>query len=363
MKFSITRRTMVAAAAVAVTALALTSCAGNGDQGGADPSGGGEPEGLTIALSNGFVNGWRLTLIDKFETEMEKLKGEGVVADYSVVNAPGENSATEQASQIRSLMLQNPDVLMVIPASSTALVPVVEEACTAGINVIVLDADMTTSCGTVVRNDYGQWGADSLQPALDAIDGKGDIILNRGVIGSQPDEEFYARQQEILAEYPDVTVAAEVNGYCDAATAQKEIVAILGSMPPIAAVPGCIGGMGVVQAFESAGRDVPVVVFDTDGKSLTFWQESGIDNGSFAALTDPGQVVAAIYVALAKERGDEVPEQVVLPLVQVTQDNLAQWVDALAADEYAANAWDEASTDAAIAALLAGEPVEAPAQS
>ena len=38
-------------------------------------------------------------------------------------------------------MLENPDVLMVIPASSTALVPVIEEACTAGINVIILDAD------------------------------------------------------------------------------------------------------------------------------------------------------------------------------------------------------------------------------
>ena len=166
---------------------------------------------------------------------------------------------------------------------------------------------------------------------------------------------------EILAEYPDVEVAAEVNGFCDSATAQKEIVGILGSMPDIAAVPGCIGGMGVVQAFESAGREAPVVVFDTDGKSLSFWKERGIDNGSFAALTDPGQVVAAMYVALAKERGEEVPEDVVLPLVQVTQDNLDYWVDALSADEYAANAWDEESTGAAITALLAGEPAEAPA--
>lgn len=359
MKFSTTRRALSAAAAAAAAALVLAGCAGGPSD--AATSSGEEPQGLKIALSNGFVNGWRLTLIDKFEAEAEKLKSEGVVSEYSVVNAPGENSATEQASQIRSLMLQNPDVLMVIPASSTALVPVVEEACTAGINVIILDADMDTSCGTVVRNDYAKWGEDSLQPALDAIGGAGNIILNRGVIGSQPDEEFYARQQEILAEYPDVTVAAEVNGFCDAATVQKEIVAILGSMPEIAAVPGCIGGMGVVQAFESAGREAPVVVFDTDGKSLSFWKESGIDNGSFAALTDPGQVVAAIYVALAKERGDEVPDEIVLPLVQVQQENLDYWVESLAPDEYAANAWDEESTQAAIEALLNDEDVPVPA--
>ncbi|MGV9194791.1 substrate-binding domain-containing protein [Microbacterium sp. MC2] len=359
MKFSKIRRAAVGVAAIAAAAVVLSGCAG----GAADADGNsGEPEGLSIALSNGFVNGWRLTLIDKFETEAEKLKEDGIVADYSVVNAPGENSATEQASQIRSLMLQDPDVLMVIPASSTALVPVIEEACTAGINVIILDADMDTSCGTVVRNDYAQWGEDSLMPAIEAIGGKGNIILNRGVIGSQPEEEFNARELEILADYPDIEVVAEVNGFCDSATAQKEIVGILGSLPEIAAVPGCIGGMGVVQAFESAGRDLPVVVFDTDGKSLSFWQERGIDNGSFAALTDPGQVIAAIYVALAKERGDEVPSEVVLPLVQVTQDNLDEWVSKLNADEYAANAWDEESTEAAIAALLAGDEVQAPSQ-
>ncbi|MFJ6677522.1 substrate-binding domain-containing protein [Microbacterium sp. NPDC091382] len=357
MKFPKMRRALTAAAATAAAAVILAGCATSAEPAGA----GGEPKGLKIALSNGFVNGWRLTLIDKFETEADKLKSDGVVSDYSVVNAPGENSATEQASQIRSLMLQNPDVLMVIPASSSALKPVIEEACTAGINVIILDADMDTSCGTVVRNDYGQWGADSIQPALDAIDGKGDIIINRGVVGSQPEEAFHARQMEILKDYPDVKVAAEVNGFCDSATAQKEIVSVLGSLPEIAAVPGCIGGMGVVQAFESSGRDAPVVVFDTDGKSLKFWQESGLDNGSFAALTDPGQVVAAVYVALAKERGEDVPNEVVLPLVQVAQADLDYWVDTLGTDEYAANAWDEASITAALTAIAAGEPVEAPA--
>ena len=144
MKFKINRRVLGGIAAASAAALLLAGCSG-----GANPSDdgqtGGDPKGLKVALSNGFVNGWRLTLIDKFEQEAEKLKGEGIVSEYSVVNAPGENSATEQASQIRSLMLQNPDVLMVIPASSTALVPVVEEACTAGINVVILDADMDTS--------------------------------------------------------------------------------------------------------------------------------------------------------------------------------------------------------------------------
>jgi len=349
-----------AAAVLALGVLALTGCSSANGTDDADPgSGDGEP--ISIALSNGFVNGWRLTLIDQVKGATDELKKQGIVSEFTSVNAPGENSATEQASQIRSLMLQNPDVLMVIPASSTALVPAVEEACAADITVIVLDADMDAPCATIVRNDYAKWGEVSLVPALEAIDGKGNIVLNRGVIGSQPDEEFYARQQEILKDYPDVKVAAEINGYCDSSTAQKEITGILGSLPEIAAVPGCIGGMGIVQAFESAGRDAPVVVFDTDGKSLKFWKDSGIDNGSFSTLTDPGQGVAAIYVALNKLAGKDVPQEIILPLVQISQDDVDYWVDKLSADEYAAYPWDQASVDAAITAINAGDDAVAPA--
>ncbi|GAA0434097.1 substrate-binding domain-containing protein [Leifsonia naganoensis] len=355
MSFGPWRRIGVVAAVTA--ALALTGCSA----GAAGDGGSGKTSGISVALSNGFVNGWRLTLIDKFAKAADKLKKDGVVSKYTTVNAPGENSATEQASQIRSLVLQKPDMLVVIPASSTALVPAVEEACDAGITVLVLDADMKAPCAHVVRNDYAKWGEVSLVPALKAIGGKGDIIINRGVIGSQPEEEFNKRQHEILKDYPDVKVAAEVNGYCDGSTAQKEIVSVLGSLPQIAAVPGCIGGMGVVQAFESAGRQDPVVVFDTDGKSLSFWKERGIDNGSFAALTDPGQGVAALYVGLDLLAGKKVPSTVVLPLLEIGQDDLDYWVGTLSADEYAAYPWDQKSVDAAIAAVAAGKDAEAPA--
>lgn len=346
------------AAASAVALLAMAACGGSagGTSNGSDADG----DGISIALSNGFVNGWRLTLIEKFEAEAEKLKAEGVVSDYTTVNAPGENSATEQATQIRSLMLEDPDVLMVIPASSTALVPAVEEACNAGITVIVLDADMDAPCATVVRNDYAKWGEESIKPALEAIGGKGNIVINRGVIGSQPEEEFHARQLEILKDYPEVEVAAEVKGFCDSGTAQKELVGVLGSLPEIGAVPGCIGGMGVVQAFQSAGREAPVVVFDTDGKSLRFWQDSGINNGSFATLTDPGQAVAAIYVALALVDGEELPDEVVLPLLQIDQSQLGYWLSELGPDDYAAYPWDRETVRAALDAVKAGEPAVAP---
>lgn len=351
------------AAGIALAALTLAGCSGDttAAEGEGDGEGGDSVEGISVSLSNGFVNGWRLTLINEFEEAAQELQDDGVVSEFTAVNTPGENSATEQASQIRSMVLEAPDVLMVIPASSTALVPAVEEACAADITVIVLDADMDAPCATVVRNDYAMWGEASLQPAIDAIDGEGTVVLNRGVIGSQPEEEFHARQQEILDEYPDIEVASEINGFCDGSTAQREITGVLGSLPEVDAVPGCVAGMGIAQAFESDGRDVPVVVFDTDGKSLEFWSDEEIDNGSFSTLTDPGQGVAALHVAIAKLEGREVPDEILLPIMQISEDDLDFWLENLSADEYAAYPWDKESVDAAIEAAIAGEPVEAPA--
>ncbi|MET1043203.1 MAG: hypothetical protein ABWX59_03650, partial [Microbacteriaceae bacterium] len=83
MSFRSLRRISIAAAAVA--ALALTGCAGGAQDTPAEASG----EGISVALSNGFVNGWRLTLINKFEEEAQKLKDEGVVSEFTTVNAPG----------------------------------------------------------------------------------------------------------------------------------------------------------------------------------------------------------------------------------------------------------------------------------
>lgn len=355
MKFKMSRASLFAGAAVGL--LALTAC-GDNDAGGS--AGSGPDEGISVAVSNGFVNGWRQSLLKSVEEETEALKSEGIVSEYQAVNAPGENSATEQASQIRSLILQDPDVLMVIPASSTALVPVVQEACDADITVVVLDADMDIDCAHIVRNAYDDWGDKSLDPALDAINSEGNVVINRGVVGSQPEEEFHKAQTETIENTPDLNVAATIKGFCDSATTQQELTGIIGSLPKIDAVPGCVGGMGVAKAFQSAGKDVPVVVFDTDGKSLQYWKDEGIDNGSFATLTDPGQGVAALHVAREILKGNEVPHELILPLVVIDEEERDTWLEDLSSDEYAAYPWDEESVGAAIDATLAEEKVEAP---
>ncbi|NUW41989.1 ABC transporter substrate-binding protein [Nonomuraea rhodomycinica] len=357
------RRSWRAAPAALATLAVLT--AGCGSTGGSDSAagtaaaGGGKP---FIALSNGFIgNGWRQTMIAKFEAAAEQARKDGLIDKYKVVNAPGENSATEQVAQIKSLLLQKPDALLIDPSSPTALKPVIQQACTAGVKVVVFDSAIDAPCAHVLQNSFTDWATQAAKPLLDGIGGKGSVIVSRGVVGSQPEAEMYETTKKILAEHPDVKTVATVTGMCDGATAQKAVLGVLSSVPKVDGVIGCGDGHGVAQAFATAGKPAPAVTFETNGRALNYWKEKKIDNGSVAVMSDPGQSVAALWEALDLLDGRDVPKQLTFPIVLVEQKDLDAWAGALKPDEYAAWPWTRELFRQQVEAVKSGgEPVRPP---
>lgn len=334
------RRWRTAAAASLVAAIAVTaSGCGSGSSDGGGSGGGDKP---FIALSNGFIgNGWRQTMIAKFEAAATQAQKDGLIGKFKVVNAPGENSATEQVAQIKSLLLQKPDALLIDPASPTALKPVIQQACDAGIKVVVFDSAIDAPCAHVLLNSFKDWATAAAEPLVKGIGGKGTVIVSRGVVGSQPEAEMYQTTQDILAKNPDVKVAATVNGMCDGAKAQKAVLGVLSSVPKVDGVIGCGDGYGVAQAFTSAGKPVPAVTFETNGRALKYWQDSKLDNGSVAVMSDPGQSVAALWEAIDLLDGKDIPKEVTFPIVLVEQKDVAAWANVLKPDEYAAWPWTQ----------------------
>ncbi|MEO3777556.1 ABC transporter substrate-binding protein [Micromonospora sp. B11E3] len=354
------RRRAVLAAALAVALGATATGCGSGDSGGAAAGSGGDKP--FIALSNGFIgNGWRQTMIAKFEAAATQAQKDGLISKFKVVNAPGENSATEQVAQIKSLLLQKPDALLIDPASPTALKPVIEQACNAGIKVVVFDSAIDAPCAHVLLNSFKDWATAAAQPLIDGIGGKGTVIVSRGVVGSQPEAEMYQTTQDILAKYPDVKVAATVNGLCDGAKAQKAVLGVLSSVPQVDGVIGCGDGYGVAQAFTTANKPIPALTFETNGRALNYWKDSKLDNGSVAVMSDPGQSVAALWEALDLLAGKDVPKELTFPIVLVEQKDLAAWAGALKPDEYAAWPWTQELFRQQVEAVKSGgAPVRPP---
>lgn len=294
-----------------------------------------------IVLDNAFIgNGWRQTMVSVFAAAAKQAEAAGLIGKYEVDNAPGNNSATNQIAQIKSIILKKPDALLIDPASGTALDPVIQQACNAGIKVIVFDSPVTGApCAYQLFNNYFDWGNDSTLPGLKAINYKGNVIVPRGVVGSLPETQFYQAETSDIQKYPDVHVAATVIGYCDTAKTESAILSVLGGLPKIDAVLGGCAGLGADEAFHAAGRPFPVTDFETDGVALKYWKDNNINNGSWAVLTDPGQSIAAMWEAVDILSGKTIPRQLHFPLIMIPQQLRDQWLQVLKPTEFAYWPW------------------------
>ena len=177
----------------------------------------------------------------------------------------------------------------------------------------MFDSSTDLDCAYIVTNSFGDWARLSTQAVIDGIGGKGNVVIARGVQGSPPEIEMYAVQKEMLDANPDIKVVAEIYTFCDDAKAQEALLGTIASLPEVDGVVGCGEGLGAVQAFQTAGRDLPVVAFAPSGRALKFWGEGNGAPGSVAVMSDPGQGVAALFTAHQHPPGPEGPADHDLP--------------------------------------------------
>lgn len=314
----------------------------------------------SVALSNAFLgNAWRRSMITAFEEAAAKAQEDGLISSFKVSNAPGENSATEQIAQLKALLLDEPDILLVNPASPTALNPTLQQACDQGAVVVVFDSATDLECAYLVTNSFGDWARLSTQAIIDGIGGAGNVVIARGVQGSPPEIEMYAVQTELLGANPDVKVVGELFTFCDDAKAQEALLGTIASLPEVNGVVGCGEGLGAVQAFQTAGRKLPVVAFAPSGRALKFWGAGNGAPGSVAVMSDPGQGVAALFAAINIYQGQEVPRITIFPPVVVSDEARDEWIAAVGDDEIASWQWTKELVDAQIQANVDGTVEEA----
>lgn len=326
-------------AALAAAAFGLAGCSSSSTA--ADTS-----HAPFVALSNSFIgNSWRQSMVNQFQRVAEQAQKDGTISGYKIANAPGANSATNQIAQIKTLLLQKPDILLIDPASPTALTPVIQQACSIGVTVVVFDSASEAPCATVVTNSFPDWATISTEAVIKGMGGKGNLLISRGVVGSAPEAEFYAAQKKVIAKYPGIKVVGTVTGFCDSATAQKAVLGVLSSLPRIDGVAGCGDGYGIAQAFQTANRTIPVLAFEPSGRALRFWKDNRVGSGSVAIMSDPGQVSAGFYTALDIRKGRKVASTVIFPSVEITEAQRDAWLPHVSQDAIASWQWTQSLVD------------------
>ncbi len=119
----------------------------------------------------------------------------------------------------------------------------------------------------------------------------------------------------------------------DIAKSQSAVANVLPSFPEIDACVGMSGDFGVVQAFQNAGRKVPVIIGSNRAEFIRWWIDEKAKNGyeTISLGSEPSIGAVAFWIAVHILKGDKVPEMIKkpfeLPLVPVTNENVDQFKD------------------------------------
>jgi ribose transport system substrate-binding protein len=280
-----------------------------------------------IALSNNYAgNSWRQAMLTSWETVTGPAVSEGIVAAADAFTT-AENQATEQAAQIQNMILQGYDAIVLNAASPTALNGAVREACDAGIVVVSFDGIVTEPCAWRIAVDFHQMGKDQIVYLEERMPEGGTLLEIRGLAGVFVDDEISAGIHEGVAEHPEFQIAGSVHGDWAQDVAQRAVAGILPSLPAIDAVVTQGGdGYGAAQAFQAAGRDMPVIIMGNRHDELTWWKEMKDEEGyeTMSVSIAPGVSTLAFWVAVEILGGRDVPQDLVVPFLRIDQDNLEE---------------------------------------
>ncbi|HEX4831099.1 MAG TPA: substrate-binding domain-containing protein [Trebonia sp.] len=367
-------RKAIAAAAIALLGLSAAACSsGSGSSSAGGSSSGGNSAGasgkFTIALSNSFIgNPWRKGMIGGWTAVAQQAKSAGLISGYQVETTP-QNTATAQIAQINNMILQHVNAIDIDPASPTALNPVIEKACKAGIMVVVFDSVASAPCEYNLTNSFTDYGTAVAQQVAQALKGKGNVIVAHGIVGTGSDTESTNASLAELKKYPGIKVVATINGGGSPDSTQSALAAVLPSLGQVDGVIDQTGTAGVFAAFQAARRPLPSAVFGSDGQSLQIWSQLVAKNAKYvgnAAQSDPGQGDAAFWESLALLQkktfsGQSVPHNLTFPILTIDGTTLSQWQKVVPASGIGYYIWSQQEVLDGIADNIAGQPVPQPA--
>jgi ribose transport system substrate-binding protein len=332
------RRQLIAG--VAALALIAAACsdddddgsAGAGDETEADAGGDSSETGETVTIAASVPptdHGW----LGQIAAKAQEAADQWDDVEFRLVEAADADS---QASQIQTLINEEPDALVVLPYDGEQLTPVAEQAMEAGIPVINVDrlfASPDAARATILGDNY-EIGVKAAEFLAEQLNCEGNVVEIQGIAGisvtTDRTQGFADTIEELCGNGINIVAQQPADFLPDMGLEVME--AILQANDDIDAVYTHDDDMaeGVVAAIENAGREDEMILTGAGGSCAAFDRiESG---GLYAAtyLYSPTMAGSAVNMArlIAQGRGfsdlvePEVPSQIVVPPTEVNQDTV-----------------------------------------
>lgn len=274
-------------------------------------------------------------MVKIFEAYAQQKKDAGQITDYFVSSAG--NDPQKQINEIRNMMSQGYNVILVDAASPTALKPVLEQAVQRGIVVVAFDNTVDSDKIYNVNTDQVQFGKDQAQWLADQLHGQGNILEIDGVEGTTVDRDRRQGYQEVLSKYPNIHVLQSGYGQWDEAATSVLINNMLSAQHG-KTINGILdqggGELAVYNALKANGID-PSTVYQTGEFTNGFFRLMVQNNvKGFAVGQPPYLVAASLDVALKVLNGENVPHSVTVPLPEGSYQDASKFYVKSQSDDF-----------------------------
>jgi ribose transport system substrate-binding protein len=285
-----------------------------GGQGEAEEGMEAEGSDYVIGISNSlFGNSWRESMIDSMKEVADYYIEQGMLGDY-IIQQSGPDVQT-QIQQIRNMINEGVDMIIINPASATGLTGVIEEAADVGIPSIVMDAELLgddRELALSVATDKFIETYTSGTYIAEKMGGEGNVITLLGNAAYQPTQKRQQGFEAVYDDFPGLNELAVVYGEWNQATAEAVMNDVVATYQDIDAVmtTGSMA-MGALRAFMNAGKDLPHITGDPTVEFILFCKEqmaAGADFEFAAPLNPPGIGATALAIGVYQLNGYELKD-------------------------------------------------------
>ena len=241
--------------------------------------------------------------------------------------ASANGDATTQVDNIQQLASQSPDAMVVVPMGE-GITAQVAAAADQGIPVVVCSGILPASSKAVstVTRQYDLLGSAYAEWLVQKLGGEGDVAMLSGLAGVPTAEYQAAAAKEIFAKYPDINVVTQEYTQWSPTVAKTVAQNLITKFPELDGIwsDSAYGDLGVVQAYQEAGKPVPPMTGDSSNAFLKAVQGTDIE---FALSSfPPEQSQECLRTALQILEGEPVLNKVYIDSASFTHETADEYV-------------------------------------
>jgi galactofuranose transport system substrate-binding protein len=214
-------------------------------------------------------NPWRLA-------QTKSMQDEAAARGWQLVYTDAAGSAAKQVADVRSMIAQGVDVILLSPREEKPLVPAVMEAKKAGIPMILIDRSVDASMAVAgtdyaafIGSDFVKEGNMAAEVLTKFMNGEAKIIQLEGSTGSSPANDRASGFADYIKDFPGMQIIASQSGDFARDKGRQVFETLYQAHPDATALYSHNDEMtmGAIAAMEAAGK-VPgkdLIIASIDG--------------------------------------------------------------------------------------------------